>query len=303
MLKTVQEPAVFVTQPDHGQLAGYLAAHWGNDDFSRPGHYYPVPHPERLRAETVGAIALHDNGWWEQDALLAPAADGLPAGLAEILKVPQEGMERWRLGLRRFPQAPYQNLLVSYHATWLYAAKTIESPDPAFLHPLFWKGSPGALMQGPHEEALGFIDELQAMQSAWRRSLEQDAERKVWLEPECLWPHVRLLQILDGLSLYLTSAVVPAREGPARGLGRDEISLVEVPRGSWQDRLALDLTPLGHGRIRVTPFPFDQDPLPVTVPARVIARPTLPTSEWQTWWNAQPLDLLRFELVSSSTVR
>ncbi len=52
-----------ITQPDHAVVSGYLAAHWGNDDFACPGHYAPFPDPDRLRAETILAIAEHDNGW------------------------------------------------------------------------------------------------------------------------------------------------------------------------------------------------------------------------------------------------
>ena len=57
-----------IAQPDHAAVSGYLAAHWGNDEFARPGSFAPFPEPERLRAETIFAIAEHDNGWWEWEA-------------------------------------------------------------------------------------------------------------------------------------------------------------------------------------------------------------------------------------------
>jgi len=79
------------------------------------------------------AVAQHDNGWWEWDTTPELAAvDRFPSGLADVLKNQQVGMSRWRLGLRRFDNAPYANLLISYHAYWLYAAKTLTDPDPAF---------------------------------------------------------------------------------------------------------------------------------------------------------------------------
>ena len=108
MLKTLQHGKLWlVTQPDHAQVAGYLAAHWGNDDFVRPGYFASAPDPERLRAETVMAIAQHDNGWWEWEATPELAAvDGFPSGLADVLKNQQEGTSRWRLGLRRFDNSP-----------------------------------------------------------------------------------------------------------------------------------------------------------------------------------------------------
>jgi hypothetical protein len=143
MLKTLKDgDAWLVAQPDHGLFAGYLAAHWGNARFQRPGGYAGVSDPERLRAETIFAEAQHDNGWWEWDASPDLGDDGLPLGLAEVLKNQQGGMDRWRRGLSRFPRSPYVNLLLSGHAHWLYAISALPDPDPAFTHPLFWKAPP-----------------------------------------------------------------------------------------------------------------------------------------------------------------
>lgn len=101
MLKTLEQDQMWlVTQPDHAQVSGYLAAHWGNDDFARPGYFASSPDSERLRAETVFGIAEHDNGWWEWDATPELAdVDGFPSGLSDVLKNQQEGMNRWRLGV------------------------------------------------------------------------------------------------------------------------------------------------------------------------------------------------------------
>ena len=56
MLKTLKDGKMWmVTQPDHGQVAGYFAAHWGNDKFMRLGYYPSVPAPQPLRDETAFA--------------------------------------------------------------------------------------------------------------------------------------------------------------------------------------------------------------------------------------------------------
>ncbi len=158
MLKTTKDGAVWlVTQPDHGELAGYLAAHWGNAVFTRPGSHASGPASERLRAAWVFAVAQHDNGWWEWEAQPdVAAAGGLPLGLAEVLADQQAGMERWRRGLRRFPRAPFSSLLISHHAHWLYAARALSDPDPAFNHPLFWQGAPEQLYPGSLAAPLAF---------------------------------------------------------------------------------------------------------------------------------------------------
>ena len=190
------------------------------------------------------AVAQHDNGWWEWEATPEIAAiDGFPSGLADVLKNQQEGMNRWRLGLRRLDSVPYANLLISHHAYWLYAAKTLTDPDPAFAHPLFWKGSPEKLLPGRREEELAFLADIEELQRQWVKALRADAATASWVEPEHLHPHARLLQLLDALSLSLCSALLPARSGKAKGLGEDEFELRDVPRRAWSDRVAIRVTP------------------------------------------------------------
>ena len=296
MLKTLQQDKLWlVTQPDHAQVAGYLAAHWGNDDFVRPGCYASVPDSERLRAETLMAIAQHDNGWWEWEASPELAdADGFPSGLAEVLQDQQEGMNRWRTGLARFDNRPYVNLLISHHAYWLYAAKVQPSPNSAVVHPLFWNRSPEQLFPGDREEEVAFIAELESLRQPWIEELRADPASASWVDPANFHPHGRLLQLLDGLSLSLCSALIPARNGDAKGLGGDEFELQSVPRRSWDDRVTIEVSPSSERRIVLDPYPFDMDPLPVGVPARVFKLPVDSSRHFPIWWNARPVEMLEF---------
>jgi len=91
--------------------------------------------------------------------------DGFPLDLSEVLKDQQAGMNRWRTGLRRFEQSLLHNLLNSMHANWLYAIRVLPNPDPAFAHPLFWKGSPARLYPGGLEPARAFMAELERRQA------------------------------------------------------------------------------------------------------------------------------------------
>ena len=85
MLKTLQDGSLWmVTQIDHSAIAGFLAAHWGNAEFARPGYFGTAKDPERLRDETVFAIAQHDNGWCAQESTcriraLAPRSQTIPS--------------------------------------------------------------------------------------------------------------------------------------------------------------------------------------------------------------------------------
>ena len=56
MVTRYDDRRFFVTlQVDHSRVAGYLAAHWGNERFSRPEPWESV----------VLAAQEHDRGWWQ----------------------------------------------------------------------------------------------------------------------------------------------------------------------------------------------------------------------------------------------
>jgi hypothetical protein len=301
MLKTLRDKQMWlVSQPDHAELAGLLAANWGNDEFARPGQFASADDPEQLRAEIVLAIAQHDNGWWEWEA--APELseiDGLPLDLRDVLKNRQEAMNRWRLGIPRFSRDhPYASLLISFHGYWLYAHGIQTDPDPAFAHPLFWKGSSTSLMGEGLDIARGFVDEIKEMQDAFIARLRKDQTCAAWIDTEHLNPHARLLQLLDGLSLSLCSPLIPPRTGTAKGFGDDEFDLLDVPRRSWEDRVTIKVKPASEGRIICEPYPFGVDPLPVVVPARILDWPAEPSAHFQSRWYSEPKQSIRFEYCS-----
>jgi hypothetical protein len=271
MLKTQQgDELVCITQPDHAAISGFLAAHWGNETFARPGGFAPSDDPEALRDEVLFAISQHDNGWWEWEASPRLAkGDGLPVDLIEVFQHPLEGTERWRIGVRRFQDThPYASLLISFHAYWLYAPRANEADDPAFRHPLFGDAQPPSLTGWELEQAETFLAELRDLQEQLRVKTAELDHRADWLKPEHHLPHGRLLQLLDAISLALCSRLIPPRSGEARGFGQDPIALHNVPRRSWEDRVTLSLRPGGKARIAVAPYPFDRDPLDVVIPRK-----------------------------------
>lgn len=303
MLKTRKDGAIWmVSQPDHSQLAGYFAAHWGNAMFARPGAYaapVAVPDPERLRAEAVLAIAEHDNGWWEWEATPSLSEDdGLPANLSDVLRDQQAGMDRWRIGLKRFPGNPMVNLLISSHAYALYAARALAHPDPAFTHPLFWKGAPEKLYPGSIEAPLAFMADLENLQQDWVDQLRANPATAAWIEPATLSPLKRMVQICDGISLWLCGGLIPPISGVARGLGDDAFELHDVPRRAWTDRCTITVTPLGGRRVKFDPYPFDIDPLPVLLPARVVELPAEKPAHFQSWWHARQPRIFEYSIVS-----
>lgn len=297
MLKTrVGDEIRLVQQPDHARVSGYLAAHWGGaNGFARPGQYPGAADPDRWREEVVLAIAEHDNGWWEWEAMpVLDEHDGLPIGLAEVARgSPEDGFRRWRLGVPRLAERhPYAALLVSLHAYWLYAfafEDLANEGDDAWRHPLFGGRDNAMNLVIDRATTRAFIVEQRRTRAELEARLERDPVFAQALRHEHLIPHFRLLQLLDSLSLLLAFDE------------RGERTLLDVPRASWQDRTTMSVRRESEHRFVCDPYPFDMQPLAVPMPARVMAaeagrpvpRPSL------TRLHAAPLQTIPFELVAA----
>ena len=301
MLKTViDDTLTFITQPDHGRLAGMLAAHWGNASFTAAGHYGNPAQPDQVRGEVLLAIAEHDNGWWEWEADPSVNTEtGLPMGLGEVLQDQQAGMDRWHIGTTRFPQHPYASLLIAWHAYWLYAIRVLDHPDLRYTHPLFWRGAPEQLYPGALELPREFLERLAITQKHLESVVANDVDGARWLREDVIKPNVRLLQLCDGLSLALCSKLIPAAIGETKGLGNDDFSLIGVPRTGWDDLVDIHVTALGNNRIKLDPYPFDGPELTVSVPAKILPVGTLSKQPIHLWWHQVPLRLLTWTLVAS----
>lgn len=299
MLRTEHNDTLtFITQPDHGRLAGMLAAHWGNESFTAAGHYGNPAQADRLRSEVVLGIAEHDNGWWEWEADPDIVLEtGLPMGLGEVLRDQQAGMDRWHLGVARLPKHPFASLLIAWHAYWLYAIRVVDNPDACFTHPVFWKGAPEQLYPGVLDLPKEFLSGLAVTRKRLEQTILEDECGASWLSDDVLKPNVRLLQLCDGLSLALCSKLIPATSGTTKGLGNDDFSLIGVPRAGWDDLVDIQVTAMGNNRLRFDPYPFDCPELTVSVPAKLLPASTIREGNLHTWWHGEPLTQLSWTLV------
>ena len=290
MLKTFRAgQAWIVTHTDHSLLAGYLGGHWGNASFRPPGKHNSNSSLSRLHAEAVFAIAQHDNGWWEWEADPSLSSqDQLPMGHIEVLRDHEAGVERWRRALQRFPQAPYANLLISLHAYWLTAGRTLPEIEPGFRHPLFWRAAQPAAASPEDQKspALLFLDEMDGLARTFTDALRKDAERREWIRPEFVSQYVRMLQLCDGLSLSLCSDLMPVARASAAGFGMDSFELRDVPRSDWNDRVSISVVARGDGNVELDPYPFDIDPLPVSIPTKIVDPEAVRSLQFQAWWHA-----------------
>lgn len=284
MLKTVVGDEVWlIEQPDHARVSGFLAAHWGGvNGFTRPVE-------EAWGEEFILAVAQHDNGWWEWEACpQVDAEDGWPLGLADIgTHRPDEGLQRWRLGIPRFAEEhPLAALLVSLHAYHLYAyafESLAHEADDALRHPLFGASESAMRMVPDRPRTRQFLEEQRAVQAGFLKRVAGDPNLAEAASPENRHRLLKLLQVFDALSLLLAfHEMAPLR-------------LDHVPRAGWDDRVTIDVDPVEQGAYRIEPYPFDTDPLEVRMPARVVRREGADEQGVLSRIYAAPLTMLRFE--------
>ncbi len=169
----------------------------------------------------------------------------VPLGLIDVGRDdPSEGLRRWRLGVPRFVEThPYVSLLISLHAYWLYAFayEGYGEENNAFRHPMFGLPSRVKSLVADSDVTRHFLDEQLDIQ---RGLIDRLHESDVWNEavrPEHLSPHLKLLQILDALSLFIAFGA------------QQTLSIHDVPRRNWEDRIVMTCQPLGNQKSSVIP--------------------------------------------------
>jgi hypothetical protein len=132
---------LFITQPDHAQLAAHAIEHWQEDGF-------PV-HPSR--DDILFAAREHDNGWIEEDSSTHVGASGAPL---DFVSVPVEVKHRiWpRAAARIAGRSPYAAALIAQHALAVYSSTRT---DPA------WQG---------------FFDEMTRIRDTYMARTQTDLE-------------------------------------------------------------------------------------------------------------------------------
>ncbi len=241
-----------VTHPDHARLAGAFAEHWGNATFVRP----------EPRRQVMLGIATHDDGWAVRDAKPQITKAGLPAAFSVELVGKYSAFEeidlvdylavRERAVQVVAEKDPYAALLVSLHTYNLLTDRADRSTIAAAQLPLLdaFLERQRLLQKVLHERA-GATDGIAASDVAWSRIEE----------------HFRLLQATDNLSLlacvdYRSSATLLH-------------SLPLVDGGTSP----VAVEPLGQRRFRLSPYPFDEEELTISFPARRISGRTFASAE------------------------
>ena len=249
MVTPYDDERVFVTlQPDHARVAGYLAAHWGNEGFDAPQPY----------TSFVLAAQEHDHGWWRYECKPTLSSAGQPLDYhgGTLQHLGQQRLDlyaQWTedLGL----VDPYAALLVNLHLCGLLnggfgrvAAHPDLREDPRVRRHLE--------RQARSRERL---HELLAADSALSPYLSS-----AWLEQNFM-----LLEAVDQLAQLLCNRYPltnTARQKPTMGLGG-----IAVPRGCGRQSTAMTVQVQGASVAVIEPFPFDR-PLRVSFEGRMLPR-------------------------------
>ena len=256
-----EEAYRFVTQPDHAALAGRFAERWGNDRFDAPAP-----------AATILAAHDHDDGWTAYDRRPHLHDDGTPVDFREMSADPW--VDLYHDGIEAVAAVdPYAGLLVSMHGAGLRNRRYGLSPNWPETQPDF-----RAFVEREEERQAELARTIQdgdrgAVDGQPRLS-EADVELLSALHetggpPEeslaagsRLWRNYRLLQAWDTLSLSFCTSVSPPSY-PEVG---------SVPTGEASAEVTLSVEALGEDEFGVEPYPFDVEPLSVSVPARTVRK-------------------------------
>lgn len=228
-----------LTMEQHTATAGALAdAFGGTTAFERL-------HPENLM---VGLAREHDRGWAEVDAE-APVdpASGLPWSVLET-PIPVSITTGPRSIDHNERCHPYRGLLASMHIEGLFtgrqglsAVRGIDLIDQRHRHLV---------------EAM--LEREAARQARLRTELAADPATSAWLEDDVLMRNYKALQFFDRLALWL-QLDHPSRRRPTE--------IDHVPT-TGPDDTVVRVTPVGHDRVVLDPYPFRVDPLGVTIEGR-----------------------------------
>jgi len=241
-----------ITHPDHAHLAGDFAAAWGNARFRKP--------EPRLRV--LKGIAEHDDGWADRDAHPSVTREGNPSAFSTELVGKYSAFEeidiadylavRDRAVRTVAKQDPYAGLLISMHTYNLLTAHADRSTiarDGLILLDAFL------------DRQQVFQQELQTLIDADASLSNDEKSRQTMLE------HFRLLQACDNLSL-LTCVAYPAAAHLLHPLPLNDGGAEEVR-----------VLPLGTRDFRLVPWPFAEDELVFSCPARHVEGKRFANSE------------------------
>ena len=266
-----EDRLLLVLQIDHTRIAGWFAAHWGNDDFE----------PLKPYESMVLATQEHDTGWWDWEVRPTLNSEGYPLDyIGSIGALGPVWLDFYETMVERIAaKDPYAGYFVSMHGDGLVTKGMglLEyMPDWSSIDPRF-----KAFVDEQHEVRSQLLEEI--------RASEQWAE---YSTDEYLWKNYRHMEVFDQLGQFACNRYPfssTAREkGPSKTLGD-----VPVPVGPGEKDTTLSVNVYDDWNATMKPYPFDVDPLPISWQGRIVPnRPYESQAEFlQDFYRAERLNV------------
>jgi hypothetical protein len=231
---------ILIRQTDHAMLSGFFARALGNKVFGRP---------EPFESFCLAA-AEHDNGWQEWELL--PQIDPKTFTPYNFMSIPtEEHIALYQRGIERVVRADrYAGLLVSMHCAGLYDRTRATMPG---FSAKYVKSSESHLVTD-------FLQRLRLQQLRLKVDLRADPLMKAYSDDHSLQANLQRLEALDRLSLYFCLAPL------------DGSTIDAVPVNGHGSEADWDLQPAGTSYVTLNPYPFQKDPLEISILARRVPK-------------------------------
>jgi hypothetical protein len=256
---------ILIRQTDHAMLAGFFARAMGNKVFTRP---------EPFESFCLAA-AEHDNGWNEWELL--PQIDSKTFTPYNFMSIPtEEHIALYQRGIERVVREDrYAGLLVSMHCAGLYDRTRATMPG---FSAKYVKSNEAHLVTD-------FLQRLRLQQLRLKVDLRADSLMKAYADDHMLQANLQRLEALDRLSLYFCLAPL------------DGSTIDAVPVNANGSEADWDLQPAGSTFVTLNPYPFQKDPLEISILARrVPKRPYADEHEFQKILAQAPYFAMNFTL-------
>jgi hypothetical protein len=244
------ERLLLILQVDHSRVTGWLAAHWGNENFAQPSPYHAM----------VLAAQEHDSGWWDWEIKPQLNEEGLPPDYIGSIKHlgGRVWLEFYRHGIERVAEQDlYAGYIVSLHSDGLLTQGR------------------GLLPYMPdyttNPDVKAFLSEQESYRDQLMQQLKNSDEYRDYLSDEQTWTNFKLMEVYDQMGQYICNRYpfnsTHRKNGPSKTMSNVP---VPVRRGVPDTTLTFRIKDENHAA--VTPYPFDLDPLPVSFQGRLIRR-------------------------------
>jgi hypothetical protein len=224
---------LLILQTDHSRIAGWLAAHWGNDRFAQLRPY----------ASMVLAAQEHDSGWWDWEIKPSVNEQGYPADYIGSIKHLGQGvwLDLYRRAIERLAtRDAYAAYFVSMHG------EALLTQGMGLLPSMPDYRSDSAVQN--------FIAEQKAPRARWLAQLRTDPASAPWTEESHLWTNFKLIEVFDQFAQFVCNRY-PFNSQARKNGPTNKLSNVPVPVADGAPDATLTIEVQNESEAIVWPYP------------------------------------------------